>query len=228
MSFRKTRQREFDTYPNLNSTPGAGRCTGSVTSVSRHRREPGRRSASRGDSLIWSIVASTRRRFSPPRSPGLAAGEIRDRVFCDAAKLVLAKAGREKAIRDRRFARSSMSDAEATRLLERLIDDLPALQIRTLDSVFASIAAGLGPESGVPHSARLVEADEAADLLRGAIDHAIDESDEETMLATLETLGRRGTKVTIVPVVERAVGKLLTLHEESTDEAWEWPAPPAG
>ncbi len=155
-----------------------------------------------------------------------AAGEIRDRVFCDAAKLVLAKAGREKAIRDRRFARSSMSDAEATRLLERLIDDLPALQIRTLDSVFASIAAGLGPESGVPHSARLVEADEAADLLRGAIDHAIDESDEETMLATLETLGRRGTKVTIVPVVERAVGKLLTLHEESTDEAWEWPAPP--
>jgi ATP-dependent helicase/nuclease subunit A len=154
-----------------------------------------------------------------------AAGEIRDRVFCDAARLVLDKSNRDKAIRDRRFARSSMTDAEATRLLERLIDDLPALQIRTLDSVFASIAAGLGPGSGVPHAARLVEADESAELLRRAIDHAIDESDEETMLATLETLGRRGTKVTIVPVVERAVAKLLTLHEESTAGAWTWPAP---
>jgi ATP-dependent exoDNAse (exonuclease V) beta subunit len=154
-----------------------------------------------------------------------AAGEIRDRVFCDAARLVLEKSGRDKAIRDRNFARSSMTDADATRLLERLIDDLPALQIRTLDSVFASIAAGLGPGSGVPHAARLVEADESAELLRRAIDHAIDESDEEAMLATLETLGRKGTKVTIVPVVERAVAKLLTLHEESAVDAWTWPAP---
>lgn len=154
-----------------------------------------------------------------------AAGEIRDRVFCDAAQLVLDQAGRDDAIRARNFARSSMTDADATRLLESLITDLPALQIRTLDSVFASIAAGLGPESGVPHAARLVEADESADLLRRAIDHAIDESDEEAMLATLETLGRRGTKVTIVPVVERAVAKLLTLHEESTADAWTWAAP---
>ena len=94
--------------------------------------------------------------------------------------------------------------------------------------MFASIAAASGRSRESRIRLDSWKPDEAADLLRGAIDHAIDESDEETMLATLETLGRRGTKVTIVPVVERAVGKLLTLHEESTDEAWEWPAPSTG
>ncbi len=155
-----------------------------------------------------------------------AAGEIRDRIFRDAAALVVDPEKREEAIRERGLARSTMAAAEAASLLERLVKAMPGLQVRTLDSVFASIAAGLGPASGIPAGARLVEADESAAILRDAIDVTVSETDADAMLETLETLGSRGTKVTIVPVVERAVANLLTLHQESTADAWDWSAPP--
>ena len=155
-----------------------------------------------------------------------AAGEIRDRIFRDAAALVVDPEKREEAIRERGLARETMAAAEAASLLERLVKAMPGLQVRTLDSVFASIAAGLGPASGIPAGARLVEADESAAILREAIDVTVSETDADAMLETLETLGSRGTKVTIVPVVERAVANLLTLHQESTPDAWDWSAPP--
>ena len=155
-----------------------------------------------------------------------AAGEIRDRIFRDAAAMVVDPAKRVEAIRERGLARETMDADEAASLLERLVTAMPGLQVRTLDSVFASIAAGLGPASGIPAGARLVEADESAAILRDAIDVTVSETDADAMLETLETLGSRGTKVTIVPVVERAVANLLTLHQESTPDAWDWPAPP--
>ena len=132
-----------------------------------------------------------------------AAAEIRDRVFRDLSTLVLDADVRLDP--NGRFKCGPVTDARATAALECLVHRLPDLQIRTLDSVFASLARGLGSASGVAGDARLIDGEAAADLLREAISRAIDDSDEDEVLETLETLGRGATKVGVVSTVEAAV-----------------------
>ena len=155
-----------------------------------------------------------------------AAAEIRDRVLTDAAGLVLDPKERTKAAGDGRFKTGSVDEATAARLLHELVRRLPDLQIRTLDSLFVSLAAGLGTASGVPVGARMADADQAAALLREGIGLALEDADEGELLSTLETLGRGATKVAVVSTVERAISGLLAVAEESTDDAWNWPMPP--
>ncbi len=153
-----------------------------------------------------------------------AAAEIRDRVFRDLSTLVLDADVRLDP--NGRFKCGPVTDARATAALECLVHRLPDLQIRTLDSVFASLARGLGSASGVAGDARLIDGEAAADLLREAISRAIDDSDEDEVLETLETLGRGATKVGVVSTVESAVVGLLAYAEESSPEAWRWAHPP--
>ncbi|MFM1832622.1 MAG: ATP-dependent helicase/nuclease subunit, partial [Planctomycetota bacterium] len=153
-----------------------------------------------------------------------AAAEIRDRVFRDLSGLVLDEERRLDP--DDQFKCGVISDAQAAAALERLVQELPRLQIRTLDSVFASLARGLGAASGVAGDARLVEGEGAADLLREAISGAIEDTDEDEVLATLETLGRGSIKRGVVSTIESAVAGLLQLAEESTPDAWFWSHPP--
>ena len=155
-----------------------------------------------------------------------AAAEIRDRVLTDAAGLVLDPEERTKAADERRFKTGPVDEATAARLLHELVRRLPDLQIRTLDSLFVSLAAGLGTASGVPVGARMADADQAAALLREGIGLALEDADEGELLSTLETLGRGATKVAVVSTVERAISGLLAVAEESTDDAWNWPMPP--
>ena len=130
-----------------------------------------------------------------------AAGEIRDRVFQLAAQLVLDEKARRSAVSSRRVSLSEITDVAATAALERLVEAMPNLQIRTLDSVFASLAGGLGPASGLPEDGRLVDGEEWLVLLREAIREALDAGDEEEILETLETLGRGAGRMAIVRTV---------------------------
>ncbi|MEE2894120.1 MAG: UvrD-helicase domain-containing protein, partial [Planctomycetota bacterium] len=155
-----------------------------------------------------------------------AAAEIRDRVLTDAAALVLEPEARTAAAEGNRFTSGVVDEGAAHRLLHELVARLPALQIRTLDSLFASLAKGLGAASSVPAGARMVDETEAAGVLRSAIGDALDESDEGELLATLETLGRGATRVAVVGTVERAISGLLVVADESTEDAWRWPIPP--
>ncbi len=154
-----------------------------------------------------------------------AAGEIRDRVFQLAAQLVLEEKARRSAVSSRRVSLSEITDVAATAALERLVEAMPNLQIRTLDSVFASLAGGLGPASGLPEEVRLVDGEEWLVLLREAIREALDAGDEEEILETLETLGRGAGRMAIVRTVENAVVDLLIRRDESTPAAWDWPMP---
>ena len=155
-----------------------------------------------------------------------AAAEIRDRVLNDAASLVLQPEVRTLAATQGRFDVGPVDEAAAARLLQAMVDGLPRLQIRTLDSLFVSLASGLGPSSGVPVAVRLADEETAADVLREAIGRAIAEVDEDEVLSTLETLGRGHAKVMVVGAIERAIVDLLAIARESTPDAWSWPASP--
>lgn len=154
-----------------------------------------------------------------------AAGEIRDRVFQLAAELVLEPASRRRAVESGRVAMRNIGEAASIAGLERLVDALPTLQIRTLDSVFAGLAGGLGAASGLPVGARLVDGEESASLLREAIRSALDDGDESEILETLETLGRGAGRMAVVRTVEGAIADLLVRRDESTRDAWTWPMP---
>ena len=97
----------------------------------------------------------------------------------DAASLVLQPEVRTLAATQGRFDVGPVDEAAAARLLQAMVDGLPRLQIRTLDSLFVSLASGLGPSSGVPVAVRLADEETAADVLREAIGRAIAEVDED-------------------------------------------------
>ncbi len=155
-----------------------------------------------------------------------AAAEIRDRVFTDLATLVLDDDERASQNAHGRFVIGAVDRDQAAAALERLVAGLPDLQIRTLDSVFAGLAGGLGPASGLPVDGRLIDESAARDLLHDAIGIVLDGADEHEVLDTLETLGKGATKVSVVPTVERAIIGLLSEAEESTPQAWHWAHPP--
>ncbi|MCP4836747.1 MAG: UvrD-helicase domain-containing protein [Phycisphaera sp.] len=155
-----------------------------------------------------------------------AAAEIRDRVLTDAARLVVDPGMRADASDTDRFASGPVDAAAAARLLHVLVASLPGLQIRTLDSLFVSLASGLGPSSGVPTAVRMADEETSAELLREAIGVSLDAADEDEILSTLETLGQGKTKVAVVGAVERAIADLLAVARESSADAWSWPTPP--
>ena len=156
-----------------------------------------------------------------------AAAEIRDRVLNDAAELVVEPDVRAEAWAKKRFTRGPVDEVAAARLLHTLVSGLPGLQIRTLDSLFVSLASGLGPSAGVPTAVRMADEETSAQLLRDAIGHSLEEADEDEILSTLETLGRGHAKVAVVAAVERAITDLIAVARESTPGAWSWPAPAA-
>ena len=156
-----------------------------------------------------------------------AAAEIRDRVLNDAARLVVDPEVRKTAAATGRFAGGPVDAEAAARLLHVLVSGLPGLQIRTLDSLFVSLASGLGPSAGVPTAVRMADEETSAQLLRDAIGLSLDDADEDEILSTLETLGRGNAKVAVVAAVERAITDLIAVARESTPEAWSWPTPPA-
>ena len=149
-----------------------------------------------------------------------AAAEIRDRVLNDAAELVVDPDVRDEAWAKKRFTSGPVDAAAAARLLHVLVAGLPGLQIRTLDSLFVSLASGLGPSAGVPTAVRMADEETSAQLLRDAIGRSLDDADEDEILSTLETLGRGNAKVAVVAAVERAITDLIAFARESTPGAW--------
>ena len=102
-----------------------------------------------GGALPASILASTFTRA--------AAGEIRDRILVRLARA----ASNEK---DRAELADALDAPELTgeRVLSLLADvarSLHQMQIRTLDSFFASVATAFALELGLPHGVRIVEGD---------------------------------------------------------------------
>jgi ATP-dependent exoDNAse (exonuclease V) beta subunit len=155
----------------------------------------------------------------------MAAAEIRDRVLGWAAEAVLDADERRKLARA--LGADDLDAAAAERLLGRLVDALPQLQIRTIDSLFAGMTMAFAAELELPPEPRVFDDGEGDVLLRTAIQGALERMDREQALATLESLARGRHRAGVVRVLVAELGGLLALLEESEPSAWDWPEPPA-
>ena len=113
----------------------------------------------------------------------LAAAQIRDRVLETVACAVLDETDREK-LATRTTGEGRLDQQAANTLLERLVGQLPRLQVRTLDSLFAGIVRGYGEVLGLSPEATLLEEGEESAFMREAIELAI-AADPQRMLDTL-------------------------------------------
>ena len=138
-----------------------------------------------------------------------AAAEIRSRVLKDAANDVLA----------------NPDNTTACAQLHTLVRALPRLQIRTLDSLYASIVRSVSDLVDVPVDARLVEPGEEEALLHEAIEMAARSADHTKVLQTLATLSAGGNGVRVIAAIDRAVRDVMSLADRTEPSAWTWPLP---
>ena len=155
-----------------------------------------------------------------------AAAEIRDRVLLAAAESVIDDSTRLKRSRQI-FDHEDLTVDEASNLLGTLVEHLPGLQIRTLDSFFGGIIQGLGEEVSLPIDATLLEQGEEEGLQAQAIELALADGHEDAILQSLESLGRGATPAYVVPLIQRTLKGVLGLAEEASPSAWDWALPEA-
>jgi ATP-dependent helicase/nuclease subunit A len=115
-----------------------------------------------------------------------AAAEIRDRVLRWAAEAVLDEKSRGRLAGAMEEPELEADTAEV--LLCRLVEALPFLEIRTLDSMFAGITISCAAELGLPVESRMLEEGESRALLRVAVQRVLEGIGADSALETLTSL----------------------------------------
>jgi ATP-dependent exoDNAse (exonuclease V) beta subunit len=158
-----------------------------------------------------SILASTFTRA--------AAGEIRDRILVRLASA----ASDEKARAELAGAigAPALTREEALDLLAGLASALHHMQIRTLDSFFASVATAFALELGLPCGFGIAEEDEAVRMRTDAIRATLATGRTETWIDLLRQLTQGATQRAVTRTIDETVKGLLELHAEADDAAWE-------
>jgi ATP-dependent helicase/nuclease subunit A len=153
-----------------------------------------------------------------------AAAEIRDRVLGRLARAVLEpKARRELAIGS---GLPEPTEAQAIDALERTVAAIDRLQIRTLDSLFASTVMAFAAELGVPPEPRVLDELETARLEDEAIARMLAADDATSLLATIAALNKGFPRLSVGEAILGAVRPVLRVFRQSDPSAWEWPARP--
>lgn len=153
-----------------------------------------------------------------------AAAEIRDRVFLRLVAAVMSEKGRrELAIGT---GVPPPDEREAIDLLRRFVGSIDQLQLRTLDSLFASIAGAFAVELGLPPEPRIVDDDERGQLELDAIDRMLSADDAPALLASVAALNKGHARLTVASSVRAAVEGAAAVLAESEEGAWEWPPVP--
>ena len=152
-----------------------------------------------------------------------AAAEIRDRVLCQAARAAIDVGERAKLAGA--MDCGDLAGEAADSLLARLVEALPFLEIRTLDSMFAGITISCAAELGLPVESRMLEEGEAGVLLRAALQRVLDAQSTETAMQTLVSLALGKPTSGILSFLENQVRDLLLLVEGAEERAWDWEEP---
>jgi ATP-dependent helicase/nuclease subunit A len=153
-----------------------------------------------------------------------AAAEIRDRVF-----VRLAEAVRDPAKRRELAVGTPLpppDEAEALALLRRFVAAVDQLQLRTLDSLFASTAGAFAVELGLPPEPRIVDEYERERLALDAVDRMLAAEDAPALLASVAALNKGRARLTVASAVLAATQAAASVLAESEPAAWEWPAIP--
>jgi len=158
-----------------------------------------------------SVVASTFTR--------LAAGQIRDRVLRRLANAVDNAKARNELAADLGLKR--LTPEEATRLLIRLSRQMHTVQIRTLDSFFASIVRCFAIELEVPADARTVDEHEAGELRLEAMRRMLDEQEPQRLVEMLRQLTQGDVNRSVLDAIDGVVTQLAAVAGDAPDAAWE-------
>jgi ATP-dependent exoDNAse (exonuclease V) beta subunit len=168
------------------------------------------RIAARGEQL-QSILASTFTR--------LAAGEIRDRVLLRLAEAIERDDKRLELARS--IERPDISAGELLMLLRTLAEHMPRLQIRTLDSFFASIVRAFEFELGIPPGSVVVDEAEEPRLRAEAVRLMLDETDSQTLVDLLRAITQGQANRGVSREIDSVVSALHGLFMQARPEAWE-------
>ena len=158
-----------------------------------------------------SILASTFTRA--------AAGEIRNRILMRLAQAVDDdKERRELAMF---IGRATLTRAETLGLLANLARNVNRMNVRTLDSFFASVVSAFSMELGIPPGSEIISDARNAQLRLEAIRLMLDERDPQALVDLLRQLTRGDSDRSVVRVIDEAVTGLYELYRETQPEAWE-------
>ncbi len=190
--------------------------------------------ASAGSGKTWQLSTRYLRLLALGASPSrmlastftrAAAGEIRDRILkrlAEAASQPKKLAELRQAIDMPRFTRQ-----QAHEVLQRFVREMPAVQIRTLDSFFAAIVRSFSLELGLPRNAVIVDGERAVALRREAIRAMLEATDHDALVEILRQLIEGRSDRGVGSAIDATVRSLHELYREAPREAWEaidfWP-----
>ncbi len=152
----------------------------------------------------------------------LAAAEIRDRVL----KRLSEAATDERKRRELAAALclqhpGALTEEAATAMLARLVRGLHVLQLRTLDSFFASVVRMFAIELGLPVGADVIDEEQETALRREAIALMLDERRPQELVDLLRQLTRGEAGRSVTDAIDDVVCTMYDLWREAPAEAWD-------
>lgn len=148
-----------------------------------------------------------------------AAGEIRGRILLRLAEAA-DNAKKRKELGDD-LGHANLSREDVLNRLALLTRSIHRMNIRTLDSFFASIVRAFALELRVPPGAQVLDEVQAAALRTEAIRRVLDEADAEQLVELLRLITQGRSERGVHRTIDREVNELYGVFRESTAEAWE-------
>ena len=149
----------------------------------------------------------------------VAAGQIRDRILL---RLADAAADSAACAELAKFLQADgLTPAAVMRLLRTLALNLHRLNVRTLDSFFASVVNAFALELEIPLGSMVIEEEQAASLRSEAIRSMLDEHQPQKLVDLLRWLTQGGTDRGVTARIESVVNDLYEIHRETPPQAWE-------
>jgi ATP-dependent exoDNAse (exonuclease V) beta subunit len=184
--------------------------------------------ASAGSGKTWQLTSRYLRLLAADAEPAsilastftrAAAGEIRDRVLVRLA---------QAATDDKKLAEladalgaPALTREQVLSLLDGVAGELHHMQIRTLDSFFASVVTAFALELGLPLGAGLVEDDEAVRMRSDAVRATLESGRIDDMVELLRQLTEGDAERAVTATIDETVRGLLALYQEAEAKAWE-------
>ncbi|MDY7108977.1 MAG: UvrD-helicase domain-containing protein, partial [Planctomycetota bacterium] len=106
-------------------------------------------------------------------------------------------------------------------LLRALTRNLHRLQMRTLDSFFASVVRSFAIELGLPRDCDVLDDAEAAPVRLEAMQLMLDERDPQRLITLLRRITQGDSARSVVSLIDRTVTSLHELYREAPAEAWD-------
>lgn len=148
-----------------------------------------------------------------------AAGEIRGRILMRLANAADNATERKKLGVE--LGHDGLSREDVLNRLILLARSIHRMNIRTLDSFFASIVRAFALELRVPPGAQVLDEVQAAALRAEAIRRVLDEADADQLVELLRLITQGRSERGVHRTIDREVSELYSVFRETTPDAWE-------